>query len=402
MTMRVRFGKDNTVHLTPKSRITTDADLCGEFNNVYYFIEKWTHLTGLHIPDSYSVVAADVNPILERLNSYTHIHRLCISPLNRVDWSASYMRVNTTISDLAVRWVCGPDESTIAFNGSDATLPQFIKWLSQNTVLTSLYLHDSVQCHRNADYVQDHRNGDYVQGHRNGDLVQYHNPDNKYTNYVRTFADYISTNTILKSLHISIIDYPDCVILINSLRENLCLTALTLGLCREDQRRGYRNKVMYGSNEILKLIATTTTLRSLTFTHFIDKTVGVEELARSLVRNTSINHLTVALDKGRDFDTFVELLSANITLTSIHNTCKLKLYDIPMTRSLMWRNRHIQWRKVHPRLLNFTLIFHFLPPYLILEIFDWLMHMYLVKHYTKIKLICAVKRSISAVRTIKN
>ena len=151
---------------------------------------------------------------------------------------------------------------------------------------------------------------------------------------------------------------------------------------------------MYGSNEILKLIATTTTLRSLTLTHFIDKTVGVEELARSLVRNTSINHLTVPIDKGRDFDMFVELLSANITLTSIHNKCKLKLYDIPMTRSFTWRNRFIQWRKVHSRLLNFTLIFHFLPPYIILEIFDWLMHMHLVKHYTKIQLIIAVKRSI--------
>ena len=63
------------------------------------------------------------------------------------------------------------------------------------------------------------------------------------------------------------------------------------------------------------------------------------------------------------------------------------------------RNKLLLWKNVHPVLLNFTLIFYKLPAYIILEIFDWVPDMYLVKHYIKIRLIINTLKSIHKIKS---
>lgn len=65
----------------------------------------------------------------------------------------------------------------------------------------------------------------------------------------------------------------------------------------------------------------------------------------------------------------------------------------------MRRNKEITWKRVFPLLFNFVVNFvHLqLPPYCVLEIFDWLPNMAYVSHRRKIELIVAVYKSYSNV-----
>ena len=62
------------------------------------------------------------------------------------------------------------------------------------------------------------------------------------------------------------------------------------------------------------------------------------------------------------------------------------------------RNKMICWKNVHGILLDFALIFHTLPAYVLLEIYDWLPYMQMVRHYKKIQLIIGILKSIQLIK----
>jgi hypothetical protein len=90
----------------------------------------------------------------------------------------------------------------------------------------------------------------------------------------------------------------------------------------------------------------------------------------------------------------LEVFEENFTLRNIEVDC----IEQRLTSAIATRNRLINWRLVHDKLLSIAIIFHHLPPYVLLEIFDKLPHMIHVDHRKKIALIIAVKQSIDRIR----
>jgi hypothetical protein len=69
---------------------------------------------------------------------------------------------------------------------------------------------------------------------------------------------------------------------------------------------------------------------------------------------------------------------------------------MPILQAALQRNRTVMWQKsLHDTLLEFCLALGplQLPPYVLLEIFDWLPLMAHVRHYPKIKLVEGVHHS---------
>jgi hypothetical protein len=92
----------------------------------------------------------------------------------------------------------------------------------------------------------------------------------------------------------------------------------------------------------------------------------------------------------------LEVFEENFTLRNIKVDC----IEQRLTSAIATRNRYrlVNWRLVHDKLLSIAIIFHHLPPYVLLEIFDKLPHMSHVDHRKKIALIIAVKQSIDRIR----
>ena len=131
-------------------------------------------------------------------------------------------------------------------------------------------------------------------------------------------------------------------------------------------------------------------------------------LARGISKNNALEHLRLNFDAPHRFQCFVRQINKNFTITVFDhivfnkntegNVLDPKLYDLKKVNKFLARNRGLLWRNIHPKLLDFALIFHHLPAYIVLEIFDWLLHMDKVRHGPKIKLIIGVKKSIQSVR----
>ena len=296
------------------------------------------------------------------LNKYTQIKKLDITRIvpgsTDLDAILNFMYTNTTIDNLNIEsFISGPNKWVT-----------FIKLLSRNTFITSLTITGSIS-------------------------------------YPADVANYISASTTLRELSIRLDDLEIDHVLASALRTNTYLTSIAIftepytvqeqGPGVNERGPGHGHAGGYAEGYILELIEKTSSLKSLTVTNSMLHTFNSDKFAKSLVKNTSINFVKLDFYLGHNPHKFVDAIKSNLTITQLvqHELTSRAHFDDPLQR-ILERNRRIMWRRVHPTLLDFTLIFHFLPPYIVLEIYDHIEFMDLVRHYTKIQLIIAVKRSI--------
>ena len=103
--------------------------------------------------------------------------------------------------------------------------------------------------------------------------------------------------------------------------------------------------------------------------------------------------MSITIDDGFDVG---EVVCDNYTIKEIYP-------ETSWAKSIVERNKRIDWPIVHAELLDYLLAITQLkvnspggrlPPYVMLEIFDWLPCMDKVNHYKKIKLINSVLHSV--------
>ena len=214
-------------------------------------------------------------------------------------------------------------------------------------------------------------------------------------------APLLVSNTSLRALNIYLSDDSNNSLFANSLILNTYLTSLTLHL----RLHGTDSVV---EQHILNCIRQSNTIKSLALSwanvdghrgnNISPSSDRVENLWPALAANTSLRDVQFHFTLRKATFNFQNIISQNLTITHFDSGYEMHGDINKMFKELSLRNRQIMWRNVHPVLLDFTLIFHFLPPYIVLEIFDWLSHMQLVKHYEKIQLIISVKRSIQLLK----
>ena len=196
------------------------------------------------------------------------------------------------------------------------------------------------------------------------------------------------------------------------LENNKTLTSLTirLGLRKTDPICSLMQ--LYHKNTILKSLVLR--LRSVPNKHRLVFTTQICDL---ISRNTTLQNLEIhgmqftrsqtksilsqlnlnctltgfwLVDSDLKSEKCVSLLKQNTVLKSL----RLKLnpsHDTPAIYRYIKRNIAMG---IHVRILNYSLIFHSLPAYVLLEILDWLPDLYTADHVTKIHLIINLKRSI--------
>ena len=162
----------------------------------------------------------------------------------------------------------------------------------------------------------------------------------------------------------------------------------------------------------------------------------INKLSECISKNDTLTSLALHSMELLDSDILIDKITANTKLISLElfpwNQIPQLTPDPPQASYLITyinkvshflaRNKCFLWRNVHPVLLEFALIFSSrsicLPPYILLEIFDWLPLvqplfkdtlfynqlvnsnvpvMYKVRHYPKIQLIINVKKSIDKI-----
>lgn len=125
----------------------------------------------------------------------------------------------------------------------------------------------------------------------------------------------------------------------------------------------------------------------------------------ALKNNTNITKLTIHVDmEYRNIDDFMIAerhlykFKQNMSLLSVNAMYTTQLVKEKMIGYLV-RNNTILWKNAKKRLLNISILFiKLFPPYVILEIFDWLPHMNHVNHLKKIRLIEGVQRVVNTFR----
>lgn len=188
-----------------------------------------------------------------------------------------------------------------------------------------------------------------------------------------------------------------------------------------------------GLEFLMDYLITNTTLRGVSFRSNTD-TMYYVPLYNMIIQNSTINHLAVDGFKWnpRSITILSDALSKNNTLTHFgtciksrdvlaqlvnniqSNTKLLNLVIYPEAqdpyimkvtgndtdgmmesqRKFLYRNTSLLWENVRKNLFEFAFIFHHLPAYVLLEIFDWLPLMCGINHYKKVQLIIAVKNSV--------
>ena len=130
----------------------------------------------------------------------------------------------------------------------------------------------------------------------------------------------------------------------------------------------------------------------------------IDLLINSLVTNNSLKVFSTYITNWTSVHKLMDGIQSNTKLLNVslvptvHHTQNDSLamaWHKSQVRKLTFRNKVILWKNVHPFLLNFTLIFHKLPAYVLLEIFDWVPYMHLANYLSKIQLIISIKKSIS-------
>ena len=318
-----------------------------------------------------SIMSTSTNlAVLGWLNKYTQIKKLDITRTlpegAYLDNILNFISTNTTIDNLNIESFIsqGYDGDGLNEYAGPNKWVTFIKLLSRNILITSLMITGSIS-------------------------------------YPAEVANYIANNTTLRSLDIRLDDLEVDGILASALYANTHLTQISIFATPTHRFAQPSGSTGHAEKYILDLIEKTKTLRSLTVTNNEPNTFHSDKFAKSLVKNTTLNYVQLNMWFKGTFNKFVADIDSNITITRLlqySNQCFSESTANDAVEIFQARNRQILWSKVRGELLEFTLIFYKLPPYVILEIFDWLPHMQLVKHYIKIQLICAMKRSISALK----
>ena len=306
-------------------------------------IKNHTELRELHL-----AYAESTMQLLQYFNTLPHITQLQFASIceNRNENFATinnFIATNTTICSLYVAHC----------------FEQFMHAMSQNSTITFLY-------------IDDNNRIDTPPRQQSVDL-----------------GNYISTNTTLKSLGISLSAIVENEIVFDALSKNTVLHTLKL-----------RNRYsVRASNEsrIANLLRNTKTLRALHLPNEYTSSI----LTDSIVKNSSLTFLALSFSSVANFTKFIDDILPNLNILNMdHTVRRLVTQDIPVEKVnyMLARNDTILWKNVHSMLFSFTLIFHFLPPYVLLEIFDWLPYMHLVRHGLKIQLIVSTLRSIHTLR----
>ena len=154
---------------------------------------------------------------------------------------------------------------------------------------------------------------------------------------------------------------------------------------------------------VCNVIKTNTVLRSLSIDfHTRWCSEYFNALILSLASNNTLTHFSTWVNTTESCHRVIDGIWRNTKLLSLQlregNPTGF-FFDTPLqykdkVRNFTSRNQSLRWKNVHRILLDLTLIFHTLPPYIILEIFDWLPNMYRTPHYIKIQLIINVLKSI--------
>ena len=190
---------------------------------------------------------------------------------------------------------------------------------------------------------------------------------------------------------------------------------------------------------ICELIKQNTVLEDLSLSFPKTWYSGLNKLSECISKNDTLTQLLLHSMKLLDSDILIDKITSNTRLLSLElfpwNQIPQFTPDPPQASYLITyinkvshflaRNKCFLWRNVHPMLLEFALIFVSrsicLPPYIALEIFDWLPLvqplfkdtlfynqlvnsnvpvMHKVRHYPKIQLIINVKKSINKIRKL--
>ena len=218
---------------------------------------------------------------------------------------------------------------------------------------------------------------------------------NSLIRYSTDAAPLLVSNSTLRALSICLTDNWNNILFTTALLLNTYITSLALHLRFDKADSDIEQNIM-------NCIRRASTLKSLALTwanvssnrgnNIAPSSAHVEKLWPALAVNTSLRDVQMHFTLYKL--NFQNIISQNLTITSFD--CGYEMHgDITqMFAALSLRNQKIMWRNVHPVLLDFTLIFYFLPPYIVLEIYDHLEFMDLVPHYPKIKLIISIKNSI--------
>ena len=198
------------------------------------------------------------------------------------------------------------------------------------------------------------------------------------------------------------------------IRENKTVTSLIIALYGRNSDSTTSAMRLYESNTILKslvvriwldmkhkfrfnlmksicdLVSRNTTLQNLEITRMQFTRSQTKSILTKLNLNNTLTGFWL-IDSNLKSEKCVALLAQNTTLRSL----RLKLnasHDTPAIYQYIKRNIS---KQLHLRILNYSLIFHNFPAYVLLEILDWLPDLYAADHVTKIHLIISAKKSIS-------
>lgn len=282
--------------------------------------------------------------ILESLNEFTNINKLNLASIDC--WNEShllnFLQTNTTIRNLRTMSFALPDWR------------EFAHYLCQNSFITSLGIQTILKHPNMLIYC-------------------------------------VATNTNLRHLDICANDELVENGFFKALKLNTILTAIRFNAYV------WRDRELY-EEQILNLIETTTSLKLIDIVKYADKLFDLSALAKSIVKNTSLNDIKLNFDFGPRFNEFLQGIDQNIAITRLEYEVWEGRHETQLLTQFLSRNKSLMWCNVHPILLNFTLIFHLLPSYIVLEIFDWLPYMDRIHHYKKIQLIINTKKSIDKLK----
>ena len=232
---------------------------------------------------------------------------------------------------------------------------------------------------------------------------------------ITSLQNYISTSKCLTHLVINGTTRDFLIPIVQTLLTNTTMKSIELSSCGEADDTIHTEDQYI--RPICRLIDYNTTLHSIDFSYNCFTTRQMIMLSASLFGNTTLTKVH-CMNLGMQAEPSImyqyDILGLDAMLQNLYfNTTirDLKLYynldDQPDPEALPngkyyekvedynRRNISLLWKNVRCKVLDFALIFYFLPAYVQLEIFDWLPNMHLVNHVKKIHLIIAVKNSIS-------
>ena len=236
---------------------------------------------------------------------------------------------------------------------------------------------------------------------------------------INSICNYISTSKCLTHFVINGTTRDYLIPIVQTLLTNTVMKSIELCTCSDPNPPTNTEDEYF--RPISRLIDHNTTLHSINFSYNCFAPRQMIMLSAALFGNTTLTKVhCMNLCESWDQDSLyhercfeaggkiLENLRSNITIRDLKIYYSLEDQKCEDARAggvhhekvenYNKRNISLLWKNVRCKVLDFVLIFYFLPAYVQLEIFDWLPLMHLVNHVKKIHLIIAVKKSINKLR----